>query len=55
MKKLNENDVRNILLDHFVFGASAQWIADNYAISVTHARRIIARKVWKHVTIKPTN
>ena len=51
MTKLNENDISNILLDHYGYGVSAKGISEAYGISVSHARKIIKRQVWKEVTI----
>ena len=51
MTKLNENDIRNILLDHFGEGATAKEISQSYGISKSHAKRIIDRKTWKGVSI----
>jgi len=51
MTKLNENDIRNILLDHFGYGATPKEISQSYGISVGHAKRIIDRKAWKEVRI----
>ena len=51
MAKLNENDISNILLDHYGYGVSAKGISEAYGISVSHARKIIKRQVWKDVTI----
>ncbi len=51
MAKLNENDIRNIILDHFGYGVKAKQISENYGISESYARRIIARKAWKNVRV----
>jgi DNA invertase Pin-like site-specific DNA recombinase len=55
MTKLTTNDVQNILLDHYGYGSSAKTISAAYGISVSHARKIINRKVWKNVRIKNTS
>ncbi len=51
MTKLNENDIRNILLDHYGYGATAKEVSQSYGISVSHAKRIIDRKAWKEVRV----
>jgi len=51
MRKLNENDIRNIILDHYGYGVKAKAIAANYGISESYARKIIARKAWKDVRV----
>ena len=52
MNKLTDNDVRNILLDHFECGLSVKEIAVGYAVSETTIRDILKRKTRKNVTIK---
>lgn len=48
--KLTENDVRQIWHMHHIQGQPPKSIADRFPVDVSVVRKILAGKIWKHVT-----